>query len=129
MDGSDRANRTQSIGSRAEDRAFDFLCRHGLTPVTRNFRSRRGEIDLVMLDEQCLVFVEVRSRNQNSFVDARLTVDARKQRKLASTAMMFLARNPRYAQHVCRFDVVGVDRDVDGRLALDWIKDAFRPAQ
>ena len=80
-----------------------------------------------MLDGDCLAFIEVRYRNARSFVNAMLTVDARKQAKLASAAAMFLSRHGRYRHSVCRFDVVGVDRDDRGRLTVDWRRDAFRP--
>jgi putative endonuclease len=115
-----------TLGRRAENRAFRFLCTEGLRPVARNFRTRHGEIDLVMCDGSCLVFVEVRARGGGSFVEARLTVDARKQRKLARAALLFLARNPVFRHHACRFDVIGVDPD-DDRNPFDWLKDAFRP--
>lgn len=116
---------TGAVGRNAEDRILRFLRDRGLKLVRRNFRTRRGEIDLVMLDEACLVFVEVRARGPRSFVTARLTVDARKQRKLTVAAMMFLARHPAYRHHACRFDVVGVDRDAAGNEAIDWVRDAF----
>lgn len=119
---------TGPVGREAEERVFRYLCRRGLRPVTRNFRTRRGEIDLVMLDGDCLAFIEVRKRGPGSFVNARLTVDARKQRKLAHTASLFLARYPVFRRQTCRFDVVGVDRDADGNEVVDWVRDAFRPA-
>lgn len=105
-----------------------YLCRQGLTPVARNFRTRRGEIDLIMLDGDCLTFVEVRKRGPRSLVSARLTVDARKQRKLVHTASMFLARHPVFRRRTCRFDVIGVDRDAEGNETVDWVRDAFRLA-
>lgn len=117
---------TGSLGRSAEDRVYRFLCAEGLRPVARNFRTRHGEIDLVMCDGSCLVFIEVRTRGGGSFVKARLTVDARKQRKLASAALLFLARHPVFRRHACRFDVVGVDHD-DDSVPFDWLKDAFRP--
>ena len=117
----------RTLGRRAEEYAFRHLIRHGLTPVTRNFRTRLGEIDLVMLDGDCLAFVEVRYRSARAFVDASLTVDARKQRKLGAAAELFLARNAVFRHHPCRFDVVGVDRGDDGGVSLDWVRDAFRP--
>ncbi len=118
---------TRRVGLKAEQLAFRFLRGKGLRPVRRNFRCRRGEIDLIMLDDTQLVFVEVRYRTETSFVDAMLTVDARKQRKLVSAAAMFLAMNQSFGNHVCRFDVVGVDRDSRGRVSIDWMRDAFRP--
>lgn len=117
----------QLSGQIAEQTAFTFLCRKGLRPVRRNYRCRRGEIDLIMLDEKTLVFVEVRHRSTGSFVRAALTVDGRKQRKLASAAAMFLATNRSFGQHTCRFDVIGIDRDRNDGITFEWIRDAFRP--
>ena len=118
---------TRRVGINAEQLAFRFLRKQGLKPVCRNFRSRRGEIDLIMLDDACLVFVEVRYRTEASFVSAALTVDSRKQRKLACAASMFLSMNRSFGNRVCRFDVVGVDRDAGGEISIDWMQDAFRP--
>lgn len=97
----------------------------GLRPVARNFRTRGGEIDLIMLDGDCLVFVEVRSRRSNDFTEPGLTVDYHKQRKLIRTAAFFGARNPIYANHVMRFDVVAVEGA--DPPSIKWIGDAFRP--
>lgn len=116
-------------GDEAEELAFRKLERAGLEPVTRNFHCRHGEIDLVMLDGECLVFVEVRYRGSGSRVDAISTVDARKQRKFARTAAIYLARHPHYRHHSCRFDVLGVDRLPNGKATIRWIRDAFRPAE
>ena len=81
-----------------------------------------------MLDDECLVFVEVRYRNEASFVKAAVTVDSRKQRKLTLTASMFLSTHRTFGNRVCRFDVVGVDRDARGKISIDWMRDAFRPS-
>jgi putative endonuclease len=118
---------TRRVGLHAEQLAFQFLLEKGLRPVRRNFRCRRGEIDLIMLDDRCLVFVEVRSRTGTSFVEAILTIDSRKQRKLANAAAMFLAMNETFGEHVCRFDVIGIDRGASGEIAIEWMQDAFRP--
>ena len=111
-----------TLGRRAEQQAYRYLLGHGLRPVARNFRSRGGEIDLVMLDENCLAFVEVRYRSSRRFIDPQLTVDRVKQRKLVRTALLFTARNRHYANHVMRFDVVALAGD-----EIHWLKDAFRP--
>ena len=76
-----------------------------------------------MLDGECLAFVEVRYRRSTAFTQPSLTVDRHKQRKLVRTAMLFASRQPRYAAHVMRFDVVAIEGD--GRAT--WIRDAFRP--
>jgi putative endonuclease len=58
---------TTESGRQAEDRALAYLQTQGLVLITRNFRSRRGEIDLVMRDAATLVFVEVRKRRSQRF--------------------------------------------------------------
>lgn len=90
--------------------------------MARNFRCRSGEIDLIMLDRDCLAFVEVRCRRSSRFVAPADTVDYRKQRKLILTAAIFLARERRYATLRVRFDVIAIDGD-----DVRWIRDAFRP--
>lgn len=116
---------TTIVGRKAEDRAFVFLKAQQLTPVARNFRGRGGEIDLIMLHDDLLVFIEVRSRGKHSFARAAHTVDVHKQRKLIRTAALFIARRKAHANRVMRFDVVGIDSD--DHEEIEWIRDAFRP--
>ena len=87
-----------------------------------------GEIDLVMRDRGSLVFAEVRFRAGRRIAPARVSVDARKQAKLLRTAALYLARHPRLSQLPVRFDVVAIDLDDRGRETVEWISDAFRPA-
>ncbi len=114
-----------AVGRDAESLAFRYLRDRGLVPVARNFRSRGGEIDLIMLDGSCLAFIEVRSRRSSQFATPATTVDARKQRKLIGTAAMFVARHERFADHTMRFDVVSIEGAACPRIR--WVCDAFRP--
>jgi len=118
---------SRTVGFNAEQFAFDTLQRKGLVPVSRNFRCRLGEIDLIMLDDACLVFVEVRYRASNRVASARQSVDIHKQRKLIRTAALFIAKRTRFANSIVRFDVVAIDAGEHGGQTLEWIKDAFRP--
>ncbi len=122
MAGSD----TGSIGRQAEKLALDHLEAHGLRKIATNFRCRMGEVDLVMRDGDCLVFAEVRFRNQNRYTSAAGSVDRHKQRKIIRTAAAFLGRHPQYSSCAVRFDVVGLDQSGD-QMSLRWIRDAFRP--
>lgn len=108
----------QRLGREAEERAAALLSGHGLVSVTRNFRCRGGEIDLVMRDGPVLVFVEVRYRNSTRFGGAMASVTATKRRRLITAARQYLARTG--WEGPCRFDVVGFDR-AEGQ----WIRDAF----
>ena len=97
----------------------------GLRPVTRNFRSRGGEIDLIMLHGNCLAFVEVRYRRSVRLSSPAATIDRLKQRKIVRTAAQYLASSRRFARHATRFDVVSITGS-DGDN-IEWIQDAFRP--
>ncbi len=116
---------TAAVGKRAEELAREHLCEHGLRLVARNYRSRGGEIDLIMTDRDCLVFVEVRFRESDRFAPASHTVDIHKQRKLIRTAALYVSRHRRFALSVQRFDVVAVSGMKNA--AIEWIRDAFRP--
>jgi len=117
----------QQLGTHFEKSALKFLRKHGLQLLQQNYRSRFGEVDLVMRDDSCVIFVEVRFRNRNRFANARLTVDHRKQSKLVKTAAVFLSQHPRLADDTVRFDVLAFDRADDAQTTIQWIKDAFRP--
>ena len=95
--------------------------------MQQNYRCRFGEIDLVMLDGNCLVFVEVRFRAANHYYSAAQSVGPAKQRKLALTASAYLRKYPRFANTACRFDVVAIDGANQRQSTIQWIKDAFRP--
>ncbi|MFO7764490.1 MAG: YraN family protein [Wenzhouxiangellaceae bacterium] len=112
----------RSAGDAGERRAEKFLARAGLKTVARNWQCRHGEIDLVMFDGEHLVFVEVRLRTPKGFANSAESVDGFKQRKLAQAASMFLASNPAWHEHPCRFDVVGIEGDT---REMAWIRAAF----
>lgn len=110
------------LGQRGERRAESFLRGKGLKTVTRNWHCRHGEIDLVMVDDDELVFVEVRSRTPGRFGDGVDTVDRSKRGKLIRAADSYLARHGRWRDVPCRFDVIGIDRAGE---TIDWIRHAF----
>ena len=92
--------------------------------VSRNYRCRRGEIDLVMRDADALVFVEVRRRRSRGFGGGLDSVDARKQARLVAAAEHYLVRHRVGDDSPCRFDVVAIDGP-PGRTTLEWVRDAF----
>jgi len=96
--------RRGELGERAAKKHLQKL---GLKFLTANFRSKRGEIDLVFRDDDCLVFVEVKSRSSEDWTRPAAAVDVRKRRLLSQTALDYLKllRNP---QVKIRFDIVEV---------------------
>lgn len=116
----------QTAGQAAEGWALTHLEEYGLHLLARNWRCRLGELDLVMLDGDTVVFVEVRYRSHNAWGGAESSVDARKRARVSAAAQVFLQQHPRWAQHPCRLDVVAISPA--GRLApaqLNWIRSAF----
>src|SRR4051812_12389625 len=96
--------RRGEIGERA---AKKHLQRNGLRFLTANFRSDRGEIDLVFRDADCLVFVEVKTRSSEDWMRPAAAVDAERRRRLTRTGLDYLRllKNP---QVKVRFDIVEV---------------------
>ncbi len=108
-------------GEQAEQWAAHYLQEHGLKLIERNYRSRFGEIDLIMQDGAMLVFVEVRMRRNGDFGGAAASIDAHKQQRIIRTSQQYLsglARTP-----ACRFDAVLLG-DAQG-AGVHWVKNAF----
>ncbi len=107
------------IGQQAENRALNFLLNQGLSLVARNVRGGGGELDLVMRDGDCVVFVEVRARKSALFGTAIESISATKQHRLLQAATHFLQQQSDPLP-TCRFDVVAFDQS-----EISWIRHAF----
>lgn len=94
-------------GTLGETAAKKFLQRAGLKFLTANFRSRRGEIDLIFRDGDCLVFAEVKTRSSEEWSRPAAAVDAKRRRRLSLCGLDYLQllNNPRVK---IRFDIVEV---------------------
>ena len=94
-------------GELGEHAAETYLKARGLKYLARNFRSTHGEIDLVFRDQDCLVFIEVKTRSSEGWTRPAAAVDARKRRLLSLTALDYLKllKNPPVK---FRFDIVEV---------------------
>ncbi len=108
----------KQLGDDAERAAERYLITHGLSLVERNYRTRFGEIDLIMRDGDALVFIEVRLRKNDDFGGAAASIGTHKQRRIAAAAQQYIAalRNP----PPCRFDAVLIMG-----TKIEWLKDAF----
>ena len=108
-------------GADAEQVAELWLQQRGLSVIARNYRCKSGEIDRVMLEQQTLVFVEVRLRTRGDFGGAAASITPAKQQRLIKTAQLFLMQYPQFSRHACRFDVM-LATDIE---TWQWLRDAF----
>ena len=111
-------------GDDVESSSLNYLRANGLKLVEKNYRTTYGEIDLIMMDKQDLVFVEVRYRKNNLFGGAKQSINPKKQIKIRRTAETFLQKNDAMDFDGCRFDVVAVCGQPPN-YNIDWISDAF----
>jgi putative endonuclease len=118
--------RRQVLGKQGEEAAAEELERRGYAIVARRYRTRHGEIDIVARDGETIVFVEVKAKESAEFGTAAEAVTARKQRRVMSMAVDYLARN-RLTTKPCRFDVVAIDGFGDDAV-LTYYRDAFGEA-
>jgi len=95
------------FGRFGEDVAARFVCAKGYEILERNVRTPYGEIDLICLDSDVVVFIEVKARRGSSGLEA---VDGRKRRRLSRLALAFLARVG-WLERRARFDVIAVGSD------------------
>ena len=95
----------RSLGTAWEEQAAEFLKREGCEILERNFRGRRGEIDLIVRDGRYLVFVEVKYRKNADSGFPEEAVDYRKQRIISRVAQEYLLKKRLSGATPCRFDV------------------------
>lgn len=114
---------SQLCGQETETEARIFLESQGLTFETANYNCKCGEIDLIMKDEEFLVFVEVRYRKLSGYGDGIESVTKNKQRKIICTAKHYLLEQNLFDKIPCRFDVVAASPEDPQKML--WIKDAF----
>lgn len=115
------AAQTQTSGNDAEQLASTYLEQKGLRLIEKNYRTRYGEIDLIMNDGSELVFVEVRLRRNTFFGGGAASVTEKKRLRIVAAAKQYLqsyARAP-----ACRFDVIALD--ALNTQNIDWIRNAF----
>jgi len=115
-------HRHNQLGQEAEDLALGYLQQQGLTLIERNYRSRYGEIDLIMRDQQHIVFVEVRFRSSQRYGGALSSVDIHKQRKLIKCAQQYIANTP--SRLGFRFDVLAISPSSQ-QHDIQWLTNAF----
>lgn len=107
-------------GLQGEEAAARYLSSRGYEVLARNFRSRRGEVDLIIRRDDTLAFVEVKSWDAYGADSLEYAIDARKQRRIREAGSFFVFRHPHLAALSMRFDVLLVRPD-----GIDHLENAF----
>jgi len=115
----------QILGESGEGAAFEFLKKEGYRILERNYTTPLGEIDIIAQDRDCLVFVEVKSLSDTSYILPQEMLNKRKQEQIIRVALSYLkAKGLKDAD--CRFDCVAVVFSPGREPEIELIKDAFQ---
>ena len=116
----EKKSNKRALGSGYESRAAFYLERQGVEILHRNYRDRRGEIDLIGRDGEYLVFFEVKARGGTGAGYAAEAVTVSKQRTICNVSVRYLKENGYGTDTPVRYDVISFDNE-----KIDWIKNAF----
>lgn len=112
------------LGKSGEDTAEQFLKGKGYRILERNFTLKMGEIDLIALDGDTVVFVEVKTRRNDGFGVPAEAVTRRKQDQIVKTALAYLMKK-KLRDVSCRFDVIGISLHGGASPKIEHIQSAF----
>ncbi|MCL2186176.1 MAG: YraN family protein [Treponema sp.] len=110
------------LGKQGEEQAAAFLKSSGMEIITQNYRSKTGEIDIIALDRETIIFIEVKTWSVFGMEDLKYGVDIKKQRKIIKTAKFFLLENRKYSNMTIRFDVIFVSNNSINHLASAFME-------
>ncbi len=123
MNHADHGSRAD-LGKQGEALALADYQKDGYQLVAANYRTRRGEVDVIVKKNGLLVFAEVKTRSGRPIAAPREWVNAEKQRKIRAATLAFLASR-KLSDPPLRFDVVEVYFAADGSHSLNRIENAF----
>ena len=116
----------QNRGAAAEQQACRLLRKHGLKIRARNYRTTRGEIDIIAEDGDTLVFVEVRLRSNSTYGSPEESITPYKQRRILHATQHYLQKQKITDSRPCRFDTICLtDHNKPATADTEWIKNAF----
>ena len=116
---------TTDVGRHTENLACNYLKLQKLTLLESNFHSKHGEIDLIMFDNKCYVFIEVKYRKNDSFGGGFAAVNTAKQNKIKRCAQSYLQQKKLNEFNTeCRFDIITLIGSLE-TPKITWIKNAF----
>ena len=112
------------MAKKGETLASNFLKENGYTILTRNYRRRSGEIDIIAMEGDYLVFIEVKTRTGTSHGHPLEAITLRKQRQISKVAQCYLAEKNLF-DTAARFDVVSIVMSRNNQAQVEIITNAF----
>lgn len=121
---SSRKSNFKSFGKSGEEIAEKLLIEKGYTIIKKNFRFGKGEIDIIAMDGNCLVFVEVKTRKNLDYGEPEYSITKSKQRQLKRMAEAYFYVNG-IKEQTCRFDVITIVGEKEDEMKINHILNAF----
>ncbi len=112
------------LGEKGEKIAEKFLKKNGFKIIEKNYKNKYGEIDIIAMDGDYLVFVEVKTKSCADFSEPETWVDFKKQNQLIKLANFYLSEKD-ITDVNCRFDVIGITLGKDNKEKIVHIENAF----
>jgi putative endonuclease len=106
----------QSLGKSGENLAATYLKQHGYTIIARNFKARYGEIDIICVKDNVLIFVEVKTRIGEKYGKPEESIMPRKLREVIKTAEFYKTMRPRLPDAL-RIDVIAIRLEADRSIS------------
>ena len=114
---------TKITGKEGEDRAAAYLTAKGFQIIERNWRTKRGEIDIIAYKNDTLVFVEVKTLPNGTLDMIQRELNYQKRERILKTSKRFLLNHRQYSNSYIRFDVIVID--MPGLEPVYHIENAF----
>ena len=116
---------SQLFGNRGEQLAYQYLISHGVDVIDRNVRVGSGEIDIVAKENDCVVFVEVKTRHESSFADPEASITMLRAERMIACAEEFMQLNPEFGESY-RIDLISITKNTRSATAnIVWFKNAI----
>lgn len=114
----------KKTGRWGEEKAAEFLKKNGVKIIERNIYNQFGEIDILGEDDHQLVFIEVKTLKTNQFGNPETAVNARKQRHMIDSALLYLQDHD-LLEMDWRIDVLAITTQLSGKTDIHWFKNAI----
>lgn len=113
---------THQIGQIGESTAAEFLEKRGYSIECRNFRTRRGEIDIICSKNDRIIFFEIKTADSLELQDVEFMINRAKRSRIIAASKEFLLKNPRFDEYIVQYDVLFIQQKAE---SIEHLENAF----